>query len=75
MCEDVGQWKRARYYPQEGEDMTTAVLRECAVVRTRVGILDGSTLGKIDVQGSDAGILMDQLYTNLMSSLKPGRVR
>jgi len=75
VCEDVGQWKRARYYPQEGEDMTTAVLRECAVVRTRVGILDGSTLGKIDVQGPDAGVLMDRLYTNLMSSLKPGRVR
>jgi sarcosine oxidase subunit alpha len=73
--EDVGQWKRARYYPQEGEDMEAAVLRECAAVRTGVGILDGSTLGKIDVQGPDAGVLMDRLYTNLMSSLKPGRVR
>jgi sarcosine oxidase subunit alpha len=76
--EDVGQWKRARYYPQGGadpEDMETAVLRECAAVRTGVGILDGSTLGKIDVQGPDAGVLMDRLYTNLMSSLKPGRVR
>ncbi len=73
--EDVGQWKRARYYPQEGEDMEAAVLRECAAVRAGVGILDGSTLGKIDVQGPDAGILMDRLYTNLMSSLKPGRVR
>ena len=73
--EDVGQWKRARYYPLDGEDMEAAVLRECAAVRTGVGILDGSTLGKIDVQGPDAGILMDRLYTNLMSSLKPGRVR
>jgi len=73
--EDVGQWKRARYYPLEGEDMEAAVLRECAAVRAGVGILDGSTLGKIDVQGPDAGVLMDRLYTNLMSSLKPGRVR
>jgi sarcosine oxidase subunit alpha len=73
--EDVGHWKRARYYPQGGEDMEAAVLRECAAVRTGVGILDGSTLGKIDVQGPDAGILMDRLYTNLMSSLKCGRVR
>jgi sarcosine oxidase subunit alpha len=73
--EDVGQWKRARYYPRDGEDMEAAVLRECAAVRTGVGILDGSTLGKIDVQGPDAGVLMDRLYTNLMSSLKPGRVR
>jgi sarcosine oxidase subunit alpha len=73
--EDVGQWKRPRFYPQGDEDMNAAVLRECAAVRTGVGILDGSTLGKIDVQGPDAGVLMDRLYTNLMSSLKPGRVR
>jgi sarcosine oxidase subunit alpha len=73
--EDVGQWKRPRYYPQPGEDMDAAVLRECAAVRTGVGILDGSTLGKIDVQGPDAAVLLDRVYTNLMSTLKPGAVR
>ncbi|MGY1712287.1 2Fe-2S iron-sulfur cluster-binding protein [Geodermatophilus sp. SYSU D00758] len=73
--EDVGQWKRPRYYPQPGEDMETAVLRECAAARTGVGLLDGSTLGKIDVQGPDAAVLLDRLYTNLMSSLKVGSVR
>ncbi|TNM67755.1 FAD-dependent oxidoreductase [Streptomyces sp. NP160] len=73
--EDVGQWKRPRYYPLAGEDLETAVLRECAAARTSVGILDGSTLGKIDVQGPDAGELLDRLYTNLMSSLTVGRVR
>jgi sarcosine oxidase, subunit alpha len=73
--EDVGQWKRPRFYPQPGEDMEAAVLRECAAVRTGVGILDGSTLGKIDVQGPDAAVLLDRLYTNMMSSLKVGSVR
>ena len=73
--EDVGQWKRPRYYPQAGEDMDTAVLRECAAVRAGVGILDGSTLGKIDVQGVDAGQFLDMLYTNMMSTLKVGMVR
>ncbi|BBX84212.1 2Fe-2S iron-sulfur cluster-binding protein [Mycolicibacterium aubagnense] len=73
--EDVGQWKRPRYYPLPGEDMETAVLRECAAARTSVGILDGSTLGKIDVQGPDAGELLDLLYTNLMSTLKVGMLR
>lgn len=73
--EDVGQWKRPRHYPQPGEDMEAAVLRECAAVRAGVGMLDGSTLGKIDVQGADAGVLMDMVYTNLMSSLKVGMVR
>ena len=33
--EDVGQWKRPRYYPLPGEDMETAVLRECAAARTQ----------------------------------------
>lgn len=73
--EDVGQWKRARHYPAPGEDMAAAVLRECAAVRDSVGIMDGSTLGKIDVRGPDAGVLLDHLYTNLMSTLKVGRVR
>jgi sarcosine oxidase, subunit alpha len=73
--EDVGQWKRPRHYPRPGEDMDAAVLRECAATRTSVGILDGSTLGKIDVQGSDAAELLDRIYTNLMSSLKVGSIR
>ncbi len=73
--EDVGMWKRPRYYPLPGEDMETAVLRECAAVRAGVGILDGSTLGKIDVQGRDAGRFLDLLYTNMMSTLKVGMVR
>lgn len=73
--EDVGQWKRPRYYPLPGESMDAAVLRECAAVRTGVGILDGSTLGKIDVQGPDSGAFLDLLYTNMMSTLKVGMVR
>jgi sarcosine oxidase subunit alpha len=73
--EDVGQWKRPRYYPQPGEDMETAVLRECAAVRGGVGILDGSTLGKIDVQGPDAAAFLDLLYTNMISNLKVGSIR
>ena len=73
--EDVGQWKRPRHYPHPGEDMDAAVLRECASARSGVGILDGSTLGKIDVQGRDAAELLDRVYTNLMSSLKVGSIR
>ena len=78
--EDVGQWKRPRYYPLDRggaaeESMEAAVLRECAAVRGGVGILDGSTLGKIDVQGPDSGQFLDMLYTNMMSTLKVGMVR
>ncbi len=73
--EDVGQWKRPWFYPQPGEDIHAAVARETVAARTAVGILDGSTLGKIDVQGSDAAEFLDRVYTNLMSTLKVGSVR
>ena len=73
--EPVGQWLRPRHYPLDGESMDDAVRRETAAVRAGVGILDGSTLGTIDVQGPDAGVFLDLLYTNLISSLKPGMVR
>src|SRR3546814_17871738 len=52
--EDVGNWKRARYFPRSGEDMHAAVARECLQVRSSVGIFDASTLGKIEVVGPDA---------------------
>ncbi|MPY84506.1 MAG: FAD-dependent oxidoreductase [Actinophytocola sp.] len=73
--EDVGQWKRARHYPRQGEDMHTAVLRECRAAREGVALMDASTLGKIDLQGPDAAELLDMLYTNMMSTLKVGRIR
>ncbi len=75
LFEDVGDWKRARYYPQNGEDMQTAVLRECKAVRTSVGMLDASTLGKIDIQGPDATRLLNWVYTNAWDKLKPGHCR
>ncbi|MFF7129226.1 2Fe-2S iron-sulfur cluster-binding protein [Streptomyces sp. NPDC008240] len=75
LFENVGQWKRPWYYPRAGETMEEAVLRECRAARTGVAMMDGSTLGKINVQGPDAGVLLDRLYTNLMSTLKVGRVR
>ncbi|SBT94385.1 sarcosine oxidase subunit alpha [Streptomyces sp. DI166] len=75
LFENVGQWKRPWYYPRDGEDMEAAVLRECRATRESVGFMDASTLGKIDVQGPDAGVFLDRLYTNMMSTLKVGMVR
>ncbi len=73
--ENVGQWRRARYYPRRAEDMDAAVLRECAAAREGVAIMDASTLGKIDVQGPDAVELLDRLYTNAYGSLAVGMCR
>ena len=73
--ENVGQWKRPRYFPRNGEDMDAAVARECRALRTSVGVLDASTLGKIDVCGPDAGVFLDRMYTNRMSNLAVGSIR
>jgi sarcosine oxidase subunit alpha len=73
--EDVGQWKRARYFPRAGEGMHEAVARECVAVRTSCGMFDATTLGKIEVVGPDAATFLSRLYVNNFSSLAPGRSR
>ncbi len=73
--EDVGNWKRAWYYPRAGEDMHKAVDRECVTVRKTAGVFDASTLGKIEVVGPDAAKFLNLLYTNGWDTLKPGRCR
>ena len=75
MFESVGQWRRAWYYPHPGEGMHDAVNREVKAVRTSVGLLDASTLGKIDIQGPDAAELLNWVYTNAWSKLEVGRSR
>jgi sarcosine oxidase subunit alpha len=73
--EPVGQWRRAYCFPQGSETHAEAVSREVKNTRQSLGMLDASTLGKLIVRGPDAGRLMDMLYTNMMSTLKPGRCR
>ena len=73
---EVGPWMRAQYFPQPGEThWRDSVDREALAVRRDVGLCDVTTLGKIDVQGRDAGAFLDRLYSNAMASLKVGRVR
>ena len=73
--EDVGNWKRAWYYPRSGETMHDAVNRECRTVRNAAGLFDASTLGKIEVVGPDAAEFLNLMYTNAWDTLKPGRCR
>jgi sarcosine oxidase, subunit alpha len=73
--ENVGQWKRPWYYANPGESMRDAVSRECLAVRRGVAIQDASTLGKIDIQGPDAAVLLDWVYTNAWTKLAVGRCR
>ncbi|MBT3426276.1 MAG: sarcosine oxidase subunit alpha family protein [Gammaproteobacteria bacterium] len=71
--ETVGQWLRPWYFPEQGEDMAAAVIRECQATRSGVGIMDASTLGKIDVHGPDATVFLNRIYTHNVDKMKIGR--
>jgi sarcosine oxidase subunit alpha len=73
--ENVGLWKRARYFPRGTEGLHAAVARECLAVRNACGIFDASTLGKIEVVGRDAVTFMNRLYVNTWERLAVGRAR
>ncbi len=64
---DAGLWKRPESYGD--------VAAEVAAVRTAVGLIDVSTLGKIEVVGPDAAELLERVFLNRWADLKPGRVR
>ncbi|HLJ14063.1 MAG TPA: 2Fe-2S iron-sulfur cluster-binding protein [Bryobacteraceae bacterium] len=73
---DMGAWKRPRYYRiSQTASERKCVEAEYTAVRERAGLIDVSTLGKLDVRGPDAGALLDLVYTHRFSDLKPGRVR
>jgi sarcosine oxidase, subunit alpha len=73
---DMGDWKRPRYYKHpKAASERESVLQEYQAVRRAVGVIDVSTLGKLSLQGRDGGKLLDKVYTNRFSDLKPGRVR
>ncbi|WP_439360464.1 sarcosine oxidase subunit alpha family protein [Bradyrhizobium sp. DASA03007] len=73
---EAGMWLRAQWFAQPGEThWLTTVSREVREVRSKVGVCDVSTLGKIDVQGNDAGTFLDRVYINMFSMLPIGKVR
>lgn len=73
---EAGLWYRPSYFPIEGETTwRQSCDREVNMVRSTVGIVDVSTLGKIDIQGPDAAALLDLVYANTFSTLKVGKVR
>ena len=71
----VGPWMRAQYYPLPGESMMDSINREALHVRKAVGIVDVSTLGKIEVRGRDAGEFLHRVYINRIRNLRVGRCR
>ncbi|TPK93078.1 MULTISPECIES: sarcosine oxidase subunit alpha family protein [unclassified Mesorhizobium] len=72
---EVGLWMRPYFYRAAGRDVNEAYVAEMRMVRGAAGLMDISTLGKIDVQGPDAAIFLDRVYANGFAKLPVGRAR
>ena len=73
---EVGNWLRAQWFPRPGEThWRQSVDREVTQTRASVGVCDCTTLGKIDVQGTDAAAFLNKIYCNGMAKLPVGRTR
>ena len=75
VLQDFGTWQRPVVYVRHGESREQALRREARAVRTQAGLFDGSSLGKIEIQGPDALEFLDRFYINNLAMLQPGRVR
>ena len=77
---EAGQWLRPQYYLNEmeqpsKENMDKAISREVQTVRTSLGLVDVSTLGKIDIQCKDSAEFLNRVYTNGWTKLPIGKAR
>jgi len=72
---DAGLWLRPRYYKQDKETLHQAAKREAINVRKNVGVCDVTSLGKIDIKGSDSAEFLNRVYTNAWMKLPIGKAR
>ncbi len=73
---EVGNWLRAQWFPLPGEThWRQSVDREVRQTRASVGVCDCTTLGKIDVQGTDAAEFLNRVYANAFAKLAVGKTR
>lgn len=75
ILQDFGGWQRPVAYLKASESREEAALLEALAVRNSAGLFDGSSLGKIEVQGPDALEFLDRFYINNLKTLQPGRAR
>ena len=75
LMELAGSWHYPKCYPRNGETVDAAIEREVRTVRSAVGFVDMSTLGKFEVVGPDAGIFLERAYASRLETLAEGRCR
>lgn len=70
-----GYWVRPRAYPQPGESLHDAAMREARTVRSAVGWMDVSTLAKFEIAGPDAAAFLERVCATSVARLAVGRGR
>ena len=75
MYEAGARWRRPGYYPRAGESFQQTVNREALAVRQGLAVYDGAPLGKYEIKGPEALLLLEMLYTNSFANLKTGMGR
>lgn len=71
----VGGWQRPEYYAQGSQPRGRCIADEVRRVREHAGLIDVSTLGKIEVFGPDAGNFLDRMYAGTFSGMRVGSTR
>ncbi|MFM9912891.1 MAG: 2Fe-2S iron-sulfur cluster-binding protein [Methylophilaceae bacterium] len=72
---EVGAWWRAAYYAKPTLSKLEAIQQEALAVRQSVGIIDGGSLGKFEVQGADAAEFLERFYTGKFADQVVGETR
>lgn len=72
---EAGLWMRPRVYKKPGETLNDAYIREATAVRNSVGIVDVTSLGKIDISGPDAPQFLNRIYANAFLKVAVGKAR
>jgi sarcosine oxidase subunit alpha len=70
----AGAWLRPAFYgaPEEAE---TRIKEEVVAVRRSLGLIDVSTLGKLEIRGREAGEFLNRIYTFAYKGLAVGKSR
>jgi sarcosine oxidase subunit alpha len=71
----AGNWLRPEYYASAGQHRQQDIISEVLAVRHRVGLIDVSTLGKLEIGGADACELLERMYTGRYEKLPVGMTR
>jgi sarcosine oxidase subunit alpha len=72
---DIGAWSRTAYYQKDGLSKLEIVQQESIAVRQSVGLIDSSSIGKVEVCGPDAATFLERFYTGKFENQKIGSSR